>query len=149
MTLSKFTARPRLLAIGFIVALFAVTALVLLKAKAVSYRKIEPFEINLTVQAKPESHVFLAYDYGYGIQDQHIRRLTIGEEATKFSLSVSAWKHVHGLYFISPKDNPYAVSDLTVNKNDTQITPELPSGGPTLEGENWLIRLPLTDFTYE
>lgn len=148
MKLKQLYSSPYATVPVIVLAFLTVVVLLFNHARGVAYSKSEPYGIELTVEAAPQSTVFLSYDYGFGIRDQHIRRLVLGDEPTHFSLSVSAWKHVYALYVISPKDNPYVVKNLRLVKNGVEFQPVLPESGPTLEGDNWIYRLPLTDFVY-
>ncbi len=148
MKLKTVLSKPRFIVIGVIILLSLLCWLAFSVLRAYSYQKIEPYEVSVQITGVPNSTVFLSYDYGYGIADQHIRRLQLDEPLEHFTLSVSAWKAVHALYFIAPKDAPYRLNALNITKNGVKFDVPIPSDGPTLEGTNWLYRLPLTDFEY-
>ncbi len=148
MNFSQIASRQRLSLVVLIIAALLLAFLCLYKAKAMSYNKIEPYTIDLSATTKDDNLVYLSYDYGYGIRDEHIRPLKANNGKISASLSVSAWKHISALYFIAPKDKPYTINSLQITKNGVSFSPSLPASGPTLEGENWLYRLPLTEFNY-
>lgn len=179
----EYVSRQQLIALLIVSAVLFFACLLFFKIKSLAYAKIEPYTIEVVVDANLGDTVFLSYDYGYGIRDEHIRPLTLAKPAKidsqkkaanepdlvqnlnsssksssesanqattqRFKLSVSAWKPVHALYFIAPKETRYSLQGLTVYKNSRSFEPTLPPEGPTLEGENWIYRLPLTDFDYQ
>ena len=147
MNLSTHISR-RVLVVTAMIAVSIMAYALVAKARAVSYAKTEPYTVNVTIEAVPGATVFLSYDYGYGIRDEHIRRLVVGDSNNEFTLSLSAWKRVQALYFIAPKATPYKVTQLRLMKNGVEFYPDLPTNGATLEGDNWLVRLPLTGFNY-
>lgn len=148
MKLKNVLSKQRLVAIGLLALMVSCGLLLYQGLSAFSYQKIEPYEVFVELSGESSQAVFLSYDYGYGIQDQHIRRLELQQPSESFSLSISAWKTVHALYFIAPKDTPYKVNALSIAKNGVNYDVAIPKDGPTLEGDNWLYRLPLTDFRY-
>lgn len=148
MNFKTVLSKPRFVAIGALALLALLCVLVFVILRAYSHQKIEPYELVVELAGQPSSTVFLSYDYGYGIADQHIRRLSLDTPSARFTLSVSAWKKVHALYFIAPEGAPYKLKALSIAKNGIKFDVPIPSKGPTLEGTNWLYRLPLTDFDY-
>ena len=118
------------------------------KVKTASYSKIQPYNVSITVDGSIESPVFFAYDYGVGIRDANVRRLEFDQPSKSFSFSVSAWKHVHAVYVFGPKNFPFRIKALRLEKNGVSYQPVLPVVGPKLEGENWFYRFPLVSFDY-
>ncbi len=140
--------KSALMASVVLIALIMVLSVLIIKVGHHSYDKIEPYSLSIDLEGEAGSRVFLAYDYGFGIQDPHIRPLDLDEAVNRFDLSLSAWKRISALYFIAPKDVQYRVNDLSIRKNGVSFSPKLPSNGPTLEGDNWLTRLPLVGFEH-
>lgn len=148
MTLKQVFSKQRLVALALMALAVIICVLAYAVLKKVAYAKTEPYLVSLTVEGVPDSTVFLSYDYGFGIRDQHIQRLELTEKTQRFELSISAWKTVRALYFIGPQETPYVVKDLTISKSEVNHQVKIPSDGPTLEGTNFLYRLSLTDFKY-
>jgi len=145
--LNQLLARKTFLALVSVL-LCLVCVFLFFKVYAGSYNKTQPYEVNVVVKGVAENHVFFAYDYGGGIQDQHIRRLDLETAVQEFNFSVSAWKHVHSVYVFSPKISPFSIESFSIHKNGVSTEPNLPKLGPTLEGANWFYRFSLAGFDY-
>ena len=148
MILFKKQQQKRALVAVLLLATLALLIALVLKVDAVSQSKIQPYEVSISIEGVAGEPVFFAYDYGKGIRDENVRRLQLETQTQHVNFSVSGWKHVPAVYVFGSQQSPFRILSFELLKNGIPYTPQLPESGPTLEGENWFYRFPLTAFDY-
>lgn len=124
--------------------------------KAKAHYKIEPYVVTFSVEAPQENLIFMAYDYGYGIIDQHTRSIHLTNELNdsdsaitqSFELSLSAWKTLRELNFIAPMTTEYTLTAVSIRKDQQQHTFTQSQLTQLHENGNRLYRLPLNNWEH-
>jgi len=89
-----------ILAIAWVAFVILVVCLYL-NSRADAIAKTQPYAIELEVVVKQDGAASVFYDYGYGFNDGHQRKLALLSQPTPqfIHFSVSAWKQIKGLSF--------------------------------------------------
>jgi len=119
-------------------------------ARAKAYAKLDPYAINFVFEASQESDVILAYDYGYGFTEQHQRTIKQDDEKIEQShrLSLSSWKTLRSIAFISNTRNKLKFSSLSISKADNTYVPERSSLASVIEGDKRIYRVDLASWAH-
>jgi len=88
-----------------------------------AYAKLNPYAISFVLDASAMSDIVLAYDYGYGVNNSHQRAITqmgdVGEQT--YNISLSSWKRIRYITFISPEVSRYELKSFTISRADNKL----------------------------